>query len=65
MSSEYYQYRDTETINEPFEQQSDLSEETRLQIRARIMEAVTRHHDEMWHMAHHRREEILKGKQAY
>ena len=63
MSSEMYDYRSNQ--GESLNQQQEWNAETRLQIRARIMEAVTRHHDEAWHMAHHRCEEILKGKQNY
>lgn len=65
MSTEYYNYRGSYDPDNAFDQQAEWTEENRLQIRARIMEAVTRYHDEMWHMAHRRREEVLKGKQNY
>lgn len=61
--SEVYGYRGSYEAEEAFEQRQELNAEMRLQLRARIMEMVTRHHDESWRMRHRQREQILKGDQ--
>jgi hypothetical protein len=64
VNSEIY-HQSSEEAEKIFMRQQDIAAEKRLQLRERIMEAVTRHHDEVWHMAHRRREEILKGRQDF